>query len=147
MAADLVRRSVTVMRQAAGTLGVATHVLRASTESEIDVAFAAIAAMRAGALLVCADPFFNSRRNQIVALAARHAIPAIYEQREFAESGGLVSYGGSIRQAYTQAGSYTGRILKGEKAAASRRSESAFCRTRRSPSVSHASDRSIWTMP
>jgi putative ABC transport system substrate-binding protein len=117
MAADLVRRSVTVMRQAAGTLGVATHVLRASTESEIDVAFAAIAAMRAGALLVCADPFFNSRRNQIVALAARHAIPAIYEQREFAESGGLVSYGGSIRQAYTQAGSYTGRILKGEKAA------------------------------
>jgi putative ABC transport system substrate-binding protein len=103
--------------QAASTLGLAPHVLRASTEGEIDAAFAAIAAMRAGALLVCADPFFNSRRNQIVALAARHTIPAIYEQREFAEAGGLVSYGASIRQAYAQAGTYTGRILKGEKPA------------------------------
>src|SRR5262249_26413716 len=103
--------------QAASTLGLAPQVLRASTEGEIDAAFAAIAAMRAGALLVCADPFFNSRRNQIVALAVRHAIPAIYEQREFAEAGGLVSYGASIRQAYAQAGTYTGRILKGEKPA------------------------------
>jgi putative ABC transport system substrate-binding protein len=103
--------------QAASTLGLAPHVLRASTEGEIDAPFAAIAAMRAGALLVCADPFFNSRRNQIVALAARHTIPAIYEQREFAEAGGLVSYGASIRQAYAQAGTYTGRILKGEKPA------------------------------
>jgi putative ABC transport system substrate-binding protein len=105
------------VEQAAGTLGLAPHVLRASTQEEIDAAFAGIAAMRAEALLVCADPFFNSRRNQIVALAARYAIPAIYEQREFTESGGLVSYGASIRQAYTQAGVYTGRILKGEKPA------------------------------
>src|SRR5215471_119834 len=68
--------------QAASTLGLAPHVLRASTEGEIDAALAAIGSMRAGALLVCADPFFNTRRSQIVALAARHAIPAIYEQRE-----------------------------------------------------------------
>jgi len=103
--------------QAASTLGLAPHVLRASTEGEIDAALAAIASMRAGALLVCADPFFNTRRSQIVALAARHAIPAIYEQREFAEAGGLMSYGASFRQAYAQAGTYTGRILKGEKPA------------------------------
>ena len=103
--------------QAASTLGLAPHVLRASTEGEIDAALAAIGSMRAGALLVCADPFFNTRRSQIVALAARHAIPAIYEQREFAEAGGLMSYGASFRQAYAQAGTYTGRILKGEKPA------------------------------
>jgi putative ABC transport system substrate-binding protein len=105
------------VEQAAKTLGLGAQFLRASTEGEINVAFAAIAEVRAGALLVCADPFFNSRRTQIVALAARHAIPAIYEQREFVESGGLLSYGASIRQAYMQAGSYTGRILKGERAA------------------------------
>jgi putative tryptophan/tyrosine transport system substrate-binding protein len=100
---------------AARALGRPTYVITASSESEIDAAFAAIVQMRAGALLVGVDPFFNSRRNQIVALAARYAIPAVYEQREFAVAGGLISYGTSLTDAYRQQGIYAGRILRGEK--------------------------------
>jgi putative tryptophan/tyrosine transport system substrate-binding protein len=102
---------------AARAMGLQVILVEASSESEIDSAFAEILQKRAGALLVGADPFFNGRRNQIVALAADHALPAIYEQREFAAAGGLMSYGTSIGDAYRQMGIYAGRILKGEKPA------------------------------
>ena len=91
--------------------------LKATNESEIDEAFATIVRMRAGALISAADPYFNGRREQIVALAARHALPAAYEQREYAVAGGLMSYGTNISDAYRQMGMYAGRILKGEKPA------------------------------
>ena len=101
--------------EAARSLGLRVDILRASTESDIDVAFAAIAQSRAEAVLICADPFFNSRREQLVTLAALHKVPAVYEQRVFALAGGLMSYGTSITDTYHQIGIYTGRILKGEK--------------------------------
>jgi putative tryptophan/tyrosine transport system substrate-binding protein len=103
--------------EAARTIGRPIHILRAGNAGDIDAAFATMVQMRARALLVAADPFFNSRRDQIVALAARHAIPAVYEWREFAEAGGLMSYGTSLVDAYRQQGIYAGRILKGEKPA------------------------------
>jgi len=98
-------------------MGLQIILIEASTESEINAAFTEAIQKRAGALLVGADPFFNGRRDQIVTLATRHAIPAIFEQREFAVAGGLMSYGTSIADAYRQMGIYTGRVLKGEKAA------------------------------
>jgi len=92
-------------------------IFNASTESEIDAAFAALVQQRVGALVVTGDPLFVSRRHKIVALAARHAVPAIYVQREFVAAGGLIGYGTSLTDAYRQAGIYTGRILKGAKVA------------------------------
>lgn len=91
------------------------QIMNASSEHDIDAAFASMKQLQVGAALIAADPFFNSRRDQIVALAARYAIPAIYEQRAFAAAGGLMSYGTNLAEAYRQAGIYTGRILKGEK--------------------------------
>ena len=89
----------------------------AGTEGEIDAAFASLVQRQAGALLISADVFFNSRREQLVALASRHTIPAIYQGREFAVAGGLISYGASVTAAYHQAGIYAGKILKGAKPA------------------------------
>jgi putative ABC transport system substrate-binding protein len=105
------------VHEAARTLGLQIQILRASTEQDLDTAFATLAQLRAKALLVCADPFFNSRREHIVALAARYAVPTIYEQREFAVAGGLASYGTSLTDAYRQIGIYTGHVLKGDKPA------------------------------
>jgi putative ABC transport system substrate-binding protein len=102
-------------QEATRTLGLQLHILNASTEREIDTAFTTLAQNGAGGVVVVADALFNSRPNQLVALAARHALPTIYSLREFAEAGGLLSYGTSIADVYRQVGVYTGRILKGEK--------------------------------
>ena len=103
------------VRLASKALGQPIYTVMASTEAEIDAAFSDISQNHAAALIVGADPFFNDRRQQIVALAARFSLPAVYESREFVLAGGLMSYGASITDAYRQAGVYTGRILKGEK--------------------------------
>jgi putative ABC transport system substrate-binding protein len=89
--------------------------LKAGTESEIDSAIAGVAEKKASVLLVSADPLFLSRRHQLVALVTRHAIPSIYEWRQFAEIGGLMSYGIDLFDAYRQAGIYAGKILGGVK--------------------------------
>jgi putative tryptophan/tyrosine transport system substrate-binding protein len=102
---------------AAPVIGVKVRTLKAATDREIDVAFVSVAQERTGALLVGNDLFFNSRIEQLVALAARHAIPTMYPVREFVVAGGLISYGGSLTENYRQVGLHTGRILKGEKPA------------------------------
>jgi putative tryptophan/tyrosine transport system substrate-binding protein len=105
------------VQEAARAKGVQLTILKAGTESEIDGAFASIVQLRAGALLVAADSFFNSRREKLVALSARFAVPAIYEWRDFVELGGLISYGPSQTGLWRQVGIYAGRILKGAKPA------------------------------
>jgi putative ABC transport system substrate-binding protein len=105
------------VQEAARAKGVQLAILKASTESEIDTAFASLVQLQAGAVVVGADGFFDSRREQLVALASRHAIPASYEWREFVEAGGLISYGPSLAAVFRQVGVYAGRILKGAKPA------------------------------
>jgi putative ABC transport system substrate-binding protein len=101
------------VRDAAHSLGLQLHVLNASTEGEIDAAFRSLVALRVGALVVSVDVFLNNQRAQIVALAARHAVPAIYGVREFAAAGGLMSYGNDLADAYRQSGIYAAKILMG----------------------------------
>jgi putative ABC transport system substrate-binding protein len=110
-------RMVQEMQEAARAKGMQLPILNARNESEIDSAFAFLVQNNADALVVTAEPFINSRRQQIVALAARHAVPAIYGIREYADAGGLISYGASLKAAYRLVGIYAGRILKGAKPA------------------------------
>jgi putative tryptophan/tyrosine transport system substrate-binding protein len=105
------------MQAAARALGVELDVLRASTEREIDGVFTSLVQSRAGGLITGPDPFFLSRREQLVALTARHALPAIFPYREFALAGGLMSYGSNLMDVFRLVGVYAGRILKGEKPA------------------------------
>ena len=102
---------------AAAELGLNLDVLKASSRADFDSAFSTLVRQRAGALVVSADPFFISERDQLVALAALHMVPAIYYAREFVEAGGLMSYGSDFAVAHRQAGAYAGRLLKGEKPA------------------------------
>jgi putative tryptophan/tyrosine transport system substrate-binding protein len=112
--AEILSRDV---RTAAGTLGIKLHVLRASIERDFTAVFATVVELGAGALVISSDPFFISRGEQLGALSVRHAVPAIFQYREFAAAGGLLSYGGSHEEAYRMVGVYTGRILKGAKPA------------------------------
>jgi ABC-type uncharacterized transport system substrate-binding protein len=110
-------RMIEEVQEAGRAKGVELPILKAATDSEIDAAFASLVQLHASALLVGADPFFNSRRGQLLALASRHAVPTSYEWREAAAAGGLMSYGASLTSAYRQVGIYAGRILKGAKPA------------------------------
>jgi putative ABC transport system substrate-binding protein len=105
------------LQEAARVKGVQLPILKAGTESEIDAAFASLAELHAGALVVGPEPVFFSRREQLLALASRHAVPTIYDWREFTAAGGLISYGTSLTGIWRQVGIYAGRILKGEKPA------------------------------
>jgi putative tryptophan/tyrosine transport system substrate-binding protein len=110
-------RIIRDMQETARAKGVQLHVLKAGAEDEFEGAFASLVRLRAGALFVSPDGFFISRLGQLVALAERHAVPAIYEWREFTAAGGLISYGTSLIGIYCQLGIYTGKVLKGEKPA------------------------------
>ena len=105
------------VQDAARVLGLAIQVVNASTDAELDRAFASLAEQQVAALIMLPDPFFIGRRDHIVALSARHALPAMYDRRELALAGGLISYGTSFTDAHYQAGIYAGRILKGAKPA------------------------------
>src|SRR5476651_650347 len=105
------------LQTAAQILGLQLHVLNASNDGDFDAVFARLVELRAGGLIIGGEPFFNSRSEQLGALTLRHAVPAIYQLRGFAAAGGLVSYGGSLTDAYRLVGVYTGQILKGAKTA------------------------------
>ena len=105
------------VQAAARTLGLKLHILRASAESDFDTVFATMLQLKATALEIAIDSFFTARREQLAELALRHRVPAIYQYRDFAAAGGVMSYGGSLTEGYRLVGLYTGRILKGEKPA------------------------------
>ena len=112
--AETVSRDV---EAAAHAIGLQTHVLTASSESDIDAAFVNFVQLRICAVVVATDPFFTLHRDQLLTLTARHRIAAIYDTREYVDAGGLMSYGTNIPDAYRQLGVYAGRVLKGEKPA------------------------------
>jgi putative ABC transport system substrate-binding protein len=105
------------LQASARTLGVEMHVLHANSERDFDSIFATLAQLRVGALVIGSDPLYNVHIEQLAALTLRHGLPAIYQYREFADAGGLMSYGGNLSDPFRQAGAYTGRVLKGEKPA------------------------------
>jgi putative ABC transport system substrate-binding protein len=107
----------TNLQVAARTLGLQLHILRASTDREFDAVFATLAQLRVGGLVISPDGLFVSQSEQLAALTVRHAVPAIFQFREFALAGGLMSYGASAEDAWRLMGTYAGRILKGEKPA------------------------------
>ena len=112
-----VQSQLTEVQEAARTLAVQLHIRNAASERDFETAFASIVQQRAGAIIVLADPFFFNRREQLIMLAARHGLPAIFEWGAFARAGGLMGYGTDLADVYRQAGIYAGRILKGEKPA------------------------------
>ena len=114
---ELTKISIEDAQAAARSLGLELHVLNASAERDFDVVFASLMQLRASGLVIGTDAFFSSRLEQLAALSVRHAVPTAYHFREFAAAGGLISYGGSITDAFHATGVYTGRILKGEKPA------------------------------
>jgi putative ABC transport system substrate-binding protein len=103
------------LQAAAHSLGLELHVVKASTDGDLDGVFANLIQSRTGGLVIGSDPFFTARSDRLAALAIRHAVPAIYDNREFVSAGGLISYGGSHTDVYRLIGVYTARILKGEK--------------------------------
>src|SRR5882757_11250191 len=111
---EIVQRDV---QEAARTLGLQLNVVHASVEPDLDKVFATLGQLRAGALVIGTDTFFDGQSERLAALAVHHALPTIYQTREFAAAGGLMSYGGSLPDAYRKAGVYVGRVLKGEKPA------------------------------
>jgi putative tryptophan/tyrosine transport system substrate-binding protein len=114
---DAAQTDIKKAQEAARALGLQLNILRASSERELDTAFATVVQLRAGALVINADAFFNSRSKQLAQLALSHAAPTVYQYREFAAAGGLASYGSRLADAYREVGIYTGRILKGNKPA------------------------------
>jgi putative tryptophan/tyrosine transport system substrate-binding protein len=110
-----VKDLLSLVQAAADTLSLRIQIFYASNPSEIDSAFDAISGAHIAAVSVTADPFFDTRRDQLVELAARHAVPVIYQFRQYPAAGGLMSYGVDLPDAYRHAGDYAGRILKGEK--------------------------------
>jgi ABC-type uncharacterized transport system substrate-binding protein len=114
---SLTEPTTKAVQAAARSLGLQLHVLNASIEHDFDAVFSDIVQLRAAALIIGNDGFFNIRSEQLAALAVRHAVPTIFQYPEFAAAGGLMSYGGSITDAYRQVGVYTARVLKGEKPA------------------------------